>query len=103
MAGRESLHLVRNEQGQPVTYPTLRARFDKARLRAVATAKENGDSDLAAEISATQLRNLRAKAATEKEQTAGIEAAKHQLGHTNSSTTRRYVRNRLGKLVKPTK
>jgi len=99
----ESLHLVRNEDGQPVTQPALRARYDKARVKAVATAKAAGDFELAAQITATQFRDLRAKAATEKEQSAGLEAAKDQLGHTSSSTTRRYVRNRLGKLVTPTK
>jgi integrase len=99
----ESLHLVRTEKGQPVTQPTLRARYDKARVQAAAAAKEAGDIELEAQISATQFRDLRAKAATEKEQSAGIEAAKDQLGHTSSSTTRRYVRNRLGKLVTPTK
>jgi integrase len=46
---------------------------------------------------------LRAKAGTDKEESAGMEAAKNQLGHANETMTRHYVRHRRGKKVMPTK
>lgn len=85
------LTLVCDEKGAALSAFTLRARFDRAREKA-GVAK-----------SAFQFRDLRAKAATEKEQSAGMEAAKRQLGHTSETMTKRYVRNRIGALVKPTK
>lgn len=86
-----TLSLVCDERGQPLTQPALRARFDKARAKAgVAKAL-------------FQFRDLRSKAGTDKEEAAGLEAAQHQLGHRNSRTTLIYVRNRKGRLVKPTK
>lgn len=46
---------------------------------------------------------MRAKAATDKDESAAMTAAQEQLGHTMPTMTRQYVRHRKGKLVKPTK
>jgi integrase len=86
-----SFKLICDEKGAPLNSSMLRSRFDRARIKA-GVAKQ-----------AFQFRDLRAKAATEKEQSAGMEAAKKQLGHTSEMMTKKYVRNRLGTLVKPTK
>jgi integrase len=94
---RKTAHKVRtfalicDEKGLPFSPFTLRSRFDRARTKA-GVAKQ-----------AFQFRDLRAKAATEKAQAEGIQAAKKQLGHASETMTKRYVRNRLGDLVKPTK
>ena len=49
-----------------------------------------------------QLRDLRAKAGTDKEESQEIVVAQAMLGHKFPSITRKYVRNRKGKLVDPT-
>lgn len=85
-----SLALICDERGAPLSQFALRSRFDCAREKA-GISKQS-----------FQFRDLRAKAATEKEQSAGMEAAKKQLGHTSETMTKRYVRNRIGTLVKPT-
>ncbi|WP_050009262.1 tyrosine-type recombinase/integrase [Candidatus Glomeribacter gigasporarum] len=85
-----SLALVCDEEGAPLSQTTLRSRFDRAREKAGISKQM------------FQFRDLRAKAATEKEQSAGMEEAKKQLGHTSETMTKRYVRNRIGTLVKPT-
>lgn len=84
-----SLALVVNEKGVALTYSALDGRFGKARAAAGVKPAE------------FQFRDLRAKAATEVEEAVGIDAAKGLLGHTDAKMTKRYVRNRLGKLVKP--
>jgi len=86
-----STRLIIDTDGRPISPDKIRSRFDRAREAA------------GIEKSAFQLRDLRAKAATEKEQSDGIEAAQNQLGHASGQMTRHYVRNRIGKLVKPTK
>lgn len=86
-----ALSLIVNEQGQPLTQGALRSRFDKVRVTA------------GIDKNSFQFRDLRAKAATEKEDKEGMAAAKDQLGHKSEAMTRRYVRHRLGKKVTPTK
>ena len=93
-----SLALLVNETGQALTYSALDNRWEHVR-QAAARAQPK----LAPEITATQFRDLRAKAGTDKESANGMAAAKDQLGHSNESTTRRYVRHRMGKLVTPTR
>lgn len=80
-----------DESGYPISAFALRSRFDKAR--------EIAGIDKAH----FQFRDLRAKAGTDKEESAGMEAAKSQLGHTSENMTRHYVRHRRGKRVTPTK
>ena len=77
-------------QGQPLTHDQLRYGVDKARRLAKVKKAD------------FQLRDLRAKAGTDKEESQGIIAAQAMLGHKSPSMTRKYVRNRKGKLVDPT-
>lgn len=56
------------------------------------------------EKSEFQMRDLRAKAGTDKaESSADIMQARDQLGHTTAVMTEQYIRNRMGKKVTPTK
>jgi len=86
-----SLALIVNEYGQALSVAALDNRFEKARLLAGVSPQ------------AFQFRDLRAKAATDVEQMAGMERAQRLLGHADASMTKSYVRNRLGKLVEPTR
>lgn len=87
-----STRLIVTEDGEPMTESMLRGRFDRARS-AAGIAK-----------SAFQLRDLRAKAGTDKAESSGdIIQARDQLGHTTVTMTEHYVRNRKGKKITPTK
>ncbi|HCT04295.1 MAG TPA: integrase [Pseudomonas sp.] len=87
-----STRLVVMNNGQPMTASMLRGRFDAARLKA------------GIEKSAFQMRDLRAKAATDKEESTGsIRDARDQLGHTTVGMTEQYIRRRKGLKVLPTK
>lgn len=91
-AGSTAGALIVNEDGESMTASMLRGRFDKAR--------EAAGIDKAG----FQLRDLRAKAGTDKAESVGdILEARDQLGHTNIATTERYIRQRKGKLVTPTR
>ncbi|WP_394065284.1 tyrosine-type recombinase/integrase [Alcaligenes sp. WGS1538] len=84
--------LIVNERGQPLDRDALRSRFDKA--RETAGVPKN----------LFQFRDLRAKAGTDKADSAGdIRQAQRQLGHTSVAMTEHYVRNRRGEKVGPTK
>ena len=86
-----SLSLIVNEYGQALSAASLDNRFEKARIAAGVDPK------------VFQFRDLRAKAATDIEALEGMERAQRLLGHADASMTKLYVRNRLGKLVMPTK
>ncbi|MNI15851.1 site-specific tyrosine recombinase XerC [compost metagenome] len=87
-----STRLVVMENGQPMTTSMLRKRFDDAR-EAAGVPKAD-----------FQMRDLRAKAATDKEESTGnIRAARDQLGHTTVGMTEHYIRMRKGMKVTPTK
>jgi integrase len=77
------------KDGQPITYGQLRYGMDKARRLA------------GIDKVSFQFRDLRAKAGTDKDSEAGLDAAKDLLGHKNSSMTNQYIRHRKGKLVSP--
>jgi len=84
--------LIVDERGQPLSQNQLRYRFDKAR-RLAGIAKAD-----------VQFRDLRAKAATDKADSAGdARQAQRQLGHSSITTTERYLRQRRGAKVTPTK
>jgi integrase len=84
--------LIVMDNGQPMTSSMLRGRFDAARE---AAGVEKGDF---------QMRDLRAKAGTDKAESSGdIMQAKDQLGHTTVVMTENYIRKRIGKKVTPTK
>ncbi|MFQ6309867.1 tyrosine-type recombinase/integrase [Lysobacter capsici] len=84
--------LIVDEDGRPMAAGALRYRFDKARrLAGVPKA-------------AFQVRDLRAKAATDKAESAGdVRQAQKQLGHASVTMTEQYIRNRRGDKVTPTK
>lgn len=87
-----STRLVVIDSGQPLTYSMLRGGFDLAREKA---GIDKADF---------QMRDLRAKAATDKEESTGnIREAMDQLGHTTVVMTEHYIRNRKGKKVTSTK
>ena len=92
------LSLVNMQDGTPMTKYMLRHAMDAARDAAVKLAPH-----LEKQIREFQFRDLRAKAATDKDEVEGIAAAQEQLGHTTTAMTRQYVRHRKGKLVTPTK
>lgn len=75
--------LIQDENGQPLTYFALRARFDKARLAAGVSF---------------QFRDLRAKAATD---TGDLAHSQKLLAHKNREMTEHYVRARIGERVQP--
>ena len=75
--------LLADDDGQRLTYGALRSRFDKARQ--------------AASVS-FQIRDIRAKAATDSED---LGHAQKLLGHRNRAMTEHYTRERKGEKVKP--
>lgn len=87
-----STAIVVNEKGQRMLLDALQRRFRIARR---AAGVKDGDF---------QMRDLRAKAGTDKTDASGdIRQAQKQLGHTSVVMTEHYVRNRRGDKVKPTK
>jgi len=90
--------LLCNDKGERMTEFMLRGAFDRARAAAIAAHPQ-----LQHEIKNFQFRDLRAKAATDKDDAEGLGAAQDQLGHTTPAITAHYVRHRRGKIVKPTK
>ncbi|WP_017907533.1 site-specific integrase [Xanthomonas sp. SHU 199] len=87
-----STRLLLGEDWLPIGKDALRYRFDKARERAGIAKKD------------FQFRDLRAKAGTDKADSAGdIRQAQKQLGHKSVTTTEIYVRNRRGAVTSPTK
>lgn len=78
-----SLALVRDESGQRMTYDALSDRFQAAREAAGVHF---------------QLRDLRAKAATDLEDLA---LAQRLLGHSSRAMTEHYTKQRVGEKVKP--
>ena len=95
----KSINLVITENGSGLTRGALRSRFDKARELAAKTHPE-----LASSITAFQFRDLRAKAGTDKAESAGdIRQAQKQLGHSSVKMTEQYVRDRKGDKVGPTR
>ena len=75
-----------------MTKSMLRKRFDNAR-EAAGIPKAD-----------FQMRDLRAKAGTDKAESSGdILQARDQLGHTAVVMNEQYIRNRKGKKVSPTK
>lgn len=85
-----STRLVVNEHGRSIGVNALSRRWAKACEKA--------------KVAGLQFRDLRAKAATDKEESTGnIRDAQRQLGHSNARMTEHYLRNRRGAKVKPTR
>lgn len=93
-----SLRLICTETGRPMSQDAIRQRFTKAREKA---AKRN--PDIKEEILQYQLRDLRAKATTDKAESDGMREAQLLAGHSKMAMTEHYVRNRKGQRVTPTK
>lgn len=77
--------LIQDEDGQSISYTTLRSRFDKARELAGVSF---------------QFRDIRAKAATD---TGDLGHAQKLLGHKTRAMTEHYTRDRKGEVVSPLK
>jgi integrase len=85
-----STRLVVNEHGRPIGTNAMSRRWVKACT--------------AAKVSGLQFRDLRAKAGTDKTDSAGdIRQAQRQLGHGSVVMTEHYVRKRRGEKVTPTR
>lgn len=81
--------LVVDEDGQRLTREQLRYRFDRAREKAGVSF---------------QLRDIRAKAGTDRaDQSGDVRQAQRLLGHSSVTTTERYIRRRRGQTVKPSR
>lgn len=80
-----------NEKGEAYTANMLRNDFDDARKQA------------GIDKATFQIRDLRGKAATEAEEASGIRTAQSLLGHTTETMTTNYVRNKVGKKLRPLK
>jgi integrase len=94
-----SLALIVDEHGKPLSQRAIWERFDKARkLAAINNPK------IKADIEAYQIRDLRAKGGTDKAvKDNDMRTAQKLLGHANVAMTERYVREKVGQLVDPTK
>lgn len=92
-------YLITLEDGRRLTARMLRLRFDEARIRAAAKAKEVQDEQLAVAIRQFQFRDIRPKAASE---IADIREASALLGHSDKRITETVYR-RVGEVVKPTR
>lgn len=94
-----ALYLIVDESGYKLGRDALRYRFDQARVRAAEKSPALADT-----IRAFQFRDLRAKAGTDKAESAGdIRQAQKQLGHASVKMTEQYVRDRKGDKVAPTR
>lgn len=91
-----SQFILSDEKGQKLkAQGQLKTKFNKARDLAAAEAKEKG-----IDFQRFQLRDLRAKAATDTAQKHGMEEARKLLGHTTEKQTKDYVRPLLGEAAK---
>ncbi|HRE15555.1 MAG TPA: tyrosine-type recombinase/integrase, partial [Rhodocyclaceae bacterium] len=84
----QPLALLVDDKGRALTKFMLRSRFEKARAAA------------GPEAANFQFRDLRAKAASDLRDQAGLEAAQSLLGHSSVTMTEHYTRSRLGKVAK---
>ena len=80
---RQSLYLIQDDDGRPLTALALRSRFDKA-------CKSAGVS--------FQFRDIRAKTASD---TGDLGHSQKLLGQKNRDMTEHYVRDRIGQRVTP--
>ena len=93
----EHAQLLMNGDDKPMTLPTLRAHFDRARIIAAQTQPGMADK-----IKAFRFYDLRAKAADDTSDLRGEQAASDLLGHDNLKTTQRHYLRR-GRMAAPVK
>jgi site-specific recombinase XerC len=93
-----SLALIVDEYGKPLSQRAIWQRFDKARTQAALDYPK-----LKEKIEQYQLRDLRAKGATDKAiRTNDMRAAQKLLAHSDLTMTEHYVRDLVGDEVDPT-
>lgn len=92
-----SLALIVDERGRPLSQRAIWQRFQHAK-----TAAATAHPKLADAIAQYQLRDLRAKAGTDKASGGDMRAAQKILGHSHVAMTERYVRDVRGDEVDPT-
>ncbi len=80
----QTMILLTDECGKPMTKAKLRKRFEDARKKA---------GEIAAHF---QFRDLRSKAASDLREQSGLEAAQALLGHSSVTMTEHYTRGRAG-------
>ena len=85
------MHLLVNDDGKALTTGTLRGKIRPHK------ASSRSDKKI------FQLRDLRAKAATDIDDASNIKEAQILLSHTSPVMTERYVRPRLGRKASPAK
>ncbi|MBP9610108.1 MAG: tyrosine-type recombinase/integrase [Laribacter sp.] len=88
LASTRSMYLIRNENGDRLTYSNLHYRFTLAR-------KAAGVKDF-------QFRDIRAKSATDTDEVNGLGHAQSLMGHKTRGMTEHYIKDRIGKRVAPT-
>lgn len=88
--------LLVDEDGQPLGKAQIRYRFAKARRLAAEKYPH-----LASRMAIIQMRDIRAKAGTDKREAEGLDAAQGLLGHKRADMTEHYTRQRKGKTVHP--
>jgi integrase len=99
-----SSNVLSTENGQALSDETLRSRYDKARLDCAKRLRDIGRIDLAKEVSKIQMLDLRAKSATDIENSTGSSRPAQQLlAHKDNAMTEHYIRNRQGAKVNPTR
>lgn len=86
----ECPHLITKVDGTPMNYEAYSNQWQKAMKRAAKTGK----------VPPTMIRDLRAKAATDKDDDEGLQAANHLLDHTTEAQTAAYIRRKKARRVK---
>ena len=100
----KSTNLLITEAGQHLSDETLRSRYDSARILCARRLLKIGRPDLSKEVSKIQMRDLRAKSASDIENDTGSSRlAQLLLAHKNHSMTEHYIRKRQGAKVNPTR
>lgn len=85
----ETPRLITKVDGTPMNYEAYSNAWQKAMKRALRTGK----------VPPTMIRDLRAKAATDKDDSDGLQAANHLLDHTTEAQTAAYIRRKKARKV----
>lgn len=91
----EHMMLLSTKTGRPVTYPMLRSRWEFAREWAALNAEAAGELELASDLRAMFLRDMRRYASNMAETD---EEASQLLQHSNVGITRKHYRTKVTKL-----
>ena len=89
------LMLLTMPDGSPVTPSKLRGAYDRARVRAIEKARQEGRKELAESIRAMVLRDMRKRAADLADD---LESASKLLQHSSQSLTSTHYRTRAERL-----